>query len=156
MLEQYIPYFATFIVALIVALDSAAFSMLLRHSLGFPQNSTPDPKGILFGWTYKMACIALEKHDPTLLSQLKKLPISEARKRSQIAAAAREHYGFQNALGMCIICTNFWVSLAFSLGFYAVIWANVPSPLSYLLLVPYLVTSISFSYLLLYKQVTNG
>ena len=96
MLEQYIPYFATFIVALIVALDSAAFSMLLRHSLGFPQNSSPDPKAILFGWTYKMACIALEKHDPTLLSQLKKLPISEARKRSQIAAAAREHYGFRS------------------------------------------------------------
>ena len=102
------------LILLFIAGLSANFSFFLDFALGNPSGQ-PQTGAILFNWTLFLAKRRLKKEDAEFLR------INESFK-AELVAGARRYFTFENMLGMCSICTNFWVATIFylvSLGLYS-------------------------------------
>lgn len=118
---------------LMLALIPVSFSMLLDFTLGHPGKDEPNVHGIFFGWTFFLAKKKLQKiptSEGTVYEQMvidyqndTEHTIGVYGRRmlhlafqKNILLNAKEFFTFEHALGMCIFCTNVWVSLLFGIG----------------------------------------
>jgi hypothetical protein len=114
------------------------FSLMLDYGLGHPGKKVdefegigPSAKELLFGWSYFLAKSMLQITPKYVLlvnqfaDKINSTDYETAVKarrqfRYQVFIMGREMFTWQYAFGMCIFCTNFWISLFFA-GFFTFI-----------------------------------
>lgn len=98
----------------------SCFNYFLDYCLGHPMSDKVSTKAIFFSYSYWLAKrrVPLSK-ERTIISSLAPLLNNadpEIRKQGteqlklSIMMAGREYFVYEQALGMCPFCTNFWIS----------------------------------------------
>lgn len=151
-------------IVLIIALASAGVSFFLDFCLGQPGNDEgPKTKEIFFGWTLQLAWWRLKRSAPRLLRQINEEnlslsqlttcpdPITSAankkNRETAIVENAKRFFTWEWAFGMCIYCTNVWIT---AIGCTAIVIWTAPELLVlpvYILPLP----TIIFAHLILRK-----
>lgn len=100
---------------LFLALIPAGFSMLLDYALGFPGKEQVNPKAIFFcGWSFKLAKRRLINSGryQEILDQMNDSGYQDPEGITlTIFMEGRKRFTWEQVLGMCSFCTNFWISL---------------------------------------------
>lgn len=99
-----------FILFFLLATVPAAFSYFLDYCLGFPGKEQINTKAIFFGWSYMLARRRLKKKKTynQILHDLK--GFEQDLVKTTVFMDARKHFTWEQIFGMCIFCTNFYVS----------------------------------------------
>lgn len=116
------------ILILLLSLIPTCFSYLLDYCLGQPGSDEFHPREIFSGYTIWMSKTMLPKErlkqiyddhesllkdpDPLVRSQWKD------QMNKVIIEDAKKLFTWEKSIGMCIFCTNFWISLFFAWVFY--------------------------------------
>lgn len=100
---------------------------MLDFGLGYPGHKDPseiNTKGFLFWWSLFLAKKALSKEElkdlsdrypePCDTSLYKEIYIKQY--KTEIFTTGREFFTWQFAIGMCIYCTNFWISIIIAIA----------------------------------------
>jgi hypothetical protein len=124
----------------------AAFNYFLDYCLGHPMSDTISTKAVLFRYSYWVAktALPLNKYQEIVrhLSQLLNSDDLSTRMqgREQLKQAVmiegRKWFWFEQALGMCPFCTNFWCSIIAAIIFCVTIPLHIFSPIVFFLFTP--------------------
>lgn len=124
-----------------IAICSGCFSYLLDYALGQPGKedaSEVNERAILFFWSYYLAANRMKVTNKYFTRQTKK----------DLFATGRDLFTWEFAFGMCMYCTNYWVSvLLFALPAIIFDLANLQSLPNFILLL----TTPIFSHFILRK-----
>lgn len=111
---------------------SVGMSQFLDNCLGYPGKhfaNEIDTGAIFFRWTYELSYLRLhEIKGETFIRDLRDrvlgeltdkgdLLIAEKDFKRAVVGEARQYFKIERALGMCVFCTNFWVSITLCLVF---------------------------------------
>ncbi len=139
---------------------SAFFSWFLDYALGFPGKDDWDKintKASLFFWTFYLSKLRVKKeglYKEIYEANADGLNSYDAYIRNAtqqtfkqlIVEKARQFFTFEQMFGMCIYCSNFWISLLMSAGFVL-----IPSIHFYELPKMFLFLSFIFSHFIIRK-----
>lgn len=125
----------------------AAFSFFLDFALGKPGSNEPNSQAIFFEYTYSLALGRLRKEDRLgdLLKAMEPLLSSEDKKQRRdgtrqfkiaVVLSAQPYFTWEQAVGACLYCTNFWVSLFASTIFFFTVPLQLFPALSYFVFIP--------------------
>ncbi len=116
----------------LIVVTIVGMSNFLDNALGYPGKEFTneiDTGAIFFGWTYQLAYMRVESlrgekwmrelSDKVLAEFTEQADILQAVKdfKRAIVAEARPYFTWERAVGMCIYCTNFWISVLVCLFF---------------------------------------
>ena len=133
------------ILCLLLSCVPATFSYLLDFCLGHPMANEVNTRAIFFPYSYFLAKKRIGKKQQrefeiafkdmlnsdnpgTRKDGVKQMKVS-------IMLLAQKEFGFEQALGMCIFCTNVWISLIAATFFFFFVPLHSASIL-YFLLIP--------------------
>ena len=117
------PLINDILLILLIAAISASFSYMLDFALGFPGKedaSEVNTKAILFSWSFYLAKRKLslgelfeirDTHAPLKDSTKYEIEMLMRGYKTHVFGIARELFTWEHAAGMCIFCTNFYISL---------------------------------------------
>ena len=133
---------------LVISGLSCTTSLMLDFALGLPSSNENLTHSILWRWTIFLAKKRLLKSNPALYEKymvfmngiqnvpLLNMPIDqditelrntkkvrENRYYPMLLKDAREYFTWENMLGICAVCTNFWVSVIYCI-FFALIFTD--------------------------------
>jgi hypothetical protein len=96
----------------------AAFGLLLDYALGFPgKEEGPNAKAIFFKiWSYRLAEWAVKRAEKyseirDRFSNFDRTPEMEELIEKTIFIEGKKLFHIEQAFGMCVFCTNVWLSL---------------------------------------------
>jgi hypothetical protein len=100
-----------FIVLLFVAAFSANLSFFLDFAFGNPSGQ-PHTGAVFFKWTLFLAKQRLMKQDTEYLRQTENITDLRLKENAnaQLVVYARQYFTWENMIGMCSVCTNFWIA----------------------------------------------
>lgn len=132
------------ITCLLLSAIPATFSYFLDYCLGHPMGEI-SIKAILFPYSYYLAKKAVpEKVYRDIISSLAHLlnhDDPDIRKQGQdqlkisIMTAGRDQFTYQQAIGMCPFCTNFWLCMIAAFIFFFTIPLSI-NPIFFFLITP--------------------
>lgn len=149
----------------LIILVSVSFSKFLELCFGYPGKeftSDIDAGAIFFGWSYHLAYMRVEiVHGEQWIRDLNARVLAEFTHPADVLTAkrdfkraifmeGRQFFTWERAFGMCIYCTNFWVSSIACLFFTSV------NPLQSSLPPYFLFFTIPFLSLLILKHVNTS
>lgn len=124
----------------------ATFNYFLDYCVGHPMSDQVSTKAIFFRYSFWLANKALplkkRKEIVAALSPLLNSDDIETRKQGveqlklSIMAAGRQYFFYEQAIGMCPFCTNFWVSQITALILYFTTPLLFIHPIFFFLLIP--------------------
>jgi len=134
------------ITCVLLAMIPAAFNYFFDYCVGHPMSDEISTKAILFRYSYFLAKRALpeEKYKQLVAGFAPLLNNDDPDKRKDgkdqlkkaVMISGRKHFFYEQAIGMCPFCTNFWVCQACSLLFYFTIPLAFINPLFYFIMIP--------------------
>jgi hypothetical protein len=109
-----------------LSLICALLAFMLDYGLGQPGRENFNIKSLLFSWTYFLAKRRLNKlglfnnYSAQLILNMDRLADNTPSEKSIIreefkrivVTEAKRHFVYEYAIGMCPICTHFWIALA--------------------------------------------
>lgn len=123
-----------------LSLIPACFNYFLDYCLGHPMSDKVSTKAILFRYSYWMArrLVPLSKEREIVNSLAPLLNSDDADIRRQgkeqlqlsLMMAGRQYFSYEQALGMCPFCTNFWTSIITAF----VVFSFISNPIFFLLI----------------------
>lgn len=129
---------------IVLSLIPACFSFFLDYCLGHPGQEQINSKAILFGWSYYLAKRRVDRNQMNgLVMAFKDLlnsddPTQRAQGQSQLKLTVfvqgRNCFTYEQAFGMCLYCTNFWISQITALTLFMYVPGQTPG--LYFLLIP--------------------
>lgn len=149
-----------------VSIASACLSYFLDFAFGIPGADDPEkinPRAILFSWTYYLAYRRLKNRmseygirqireaffgvDNTTLNSLDCVILQQTKRAYQvdIVVKGREFFTWEYSIGMCIFCTNFWLSIFICISFLVMHLNLILLPNFFIFVVPF------FSHIILRK-----
>lgn len=125
----------------------AAFNYFLDYCLGHPMSDDKvSIKAILFRYSYWLAkrAMPMKKYQGLVAHYAKLLnnedPEVRMQGREQLKTAVmyegRKYFFYEQAIGMCPFCTNFWCSMIAALIFFFTIPLHVFNPIVFFLFTP--------------------
>jgi hypothetical protein len=140
----------------LLALIPASFSFLLDYCLGFPNGDALNTRAIFFKYTLGLALRRVKKigkfeevKDSFSLMTGSDDPQSRQQGKEQLALTivlmGREFFTWERMVGMCPVCTNFYISTIAAGPFFFFIPLTYFSPGLYFIFIPV------FSHLILRK-----
>lgn len=124
----------------------AGFNYFLDYCLGHPMGEEISTKAIFFRYSLWMAKKALvQKKEREIVAGMAPLLNSDnpdTRKQGQdqmkvaFMMAGRENFTYQQALGMCPFCTNFWICMIAAVIFYFTVPLAFINPIFFFVLIP--------------------
>lgn len=135
------------LLCLLLSTIPAAFSYFLDYCLGHPMSDDKiSTKAIFFRYSLWLAKKAIEqKKEREIVAGMAPLLNSDdpaVRKQGQdqlktlFMIAGRENFTYQQALGMCPYCTNFWICMIAAVIFYFTVPLAFINPFFFFLLIP--------------------
>lgn len=131
---------------LLLSLIPACFNFFLDYTLGHPMSDNVSSKAIFFRYAYwlakrKISASALQTLTDYYSPMINSTDPAQARDgKSQFQVAVvmqgRESFYWEQPIGMCPFCTNFWIALFVSFIVYFTIPFSVVDPIFTLLIIP--------------------
>lgn len=135
------------LLSILLASIPAAWNHFLDYCFGEPMGDEPKTKEIFSFYSLALAKRRLKQKNllDDVYSTFESMLMNDDRAirrdgldqlKKTIIFEGRKYFTFEKALGMCPICTNFWVSAFCSTIFYFTIPTNYIDPIFFFLLVP--------------------
>lgn len=133
------------ILAILLACIPAAFSYLLDYSLGKPMANEINTRAIFFSYSYKLAKRRIGRgRQRELEIAFKDMLNSDnpdtrrdgvKQMKTSVMMLAQKEFGIEQAFGMCIFCTNVWISFIAATIFFFFVPVHF-NPFFFYLLIP--------------------
>lgn len=135
-----------FIFLLLLAIGPAGFSLFLDYCFGKPGSEEVNTRSIFFFYTYWLSRKRIgpgkesdirETYKPMLDSTDPEVRFDGLRQvKTTIVLEARKKFTWEQAFGMCVFCSNLWVSLIFSIIYFLTIPLADFSPFCFFIFIP--------------------